>query len=79
MSSFGSAFLRQLAVRVNDRCLFMFRIPRIQGAQECILTAEADLTATTHRQAWSRPPIQVDFSGTPNLLAVPPDKLVLIE
>ena len=35
----------------------------MQGAQECTLTAEADLANTTHRQAWSRPPIQVDFSG----------------
>jgi hypothetical protein len=39
------------------------RIPKIQGAQECTLSAEADLAITTHRQAWSRPPIQVDFSG----------------
>nr|ODN81227.1 AP-2 complex subunit mu-1 [Cryptococcus depauperatus CBS 7841] len=39
------------------------RIPRIQGSQECTLTAEADLAVTTHRQPWSRPPIQVDFSG----------------
>lgn len=29
---------------------------------ETTLTAEADLAATTHRQVWSRPPIQVDFS-----------------
>ena len=35
----------------------------MQGAQECTLTAEADLAITTHRQPWSRPPIQVDFSG----------------
>jgi len=35
----------------------------MQGAQECTLTAEADLALTTHRQPWSRPPIQVDFSG----------------
>jgi AP-2 complex subunit mu-1 len=34
----------------------------MQGAQECTLTAEADLALTTHRQPWSRPPIQVDFS-----------------
>ncbi len=38
------------------------RIPRLQGAQETTLQAEADLAATTHRQAWSRPPIEVDFS-----------------
>jgi hypothetical protein len=43
--------------------LIVGRIPRIQGAQECTLTAEADLAITTHRQAWSRPPIQLDFSG----------------
>ncbi|ODO03376.1 AP-2 complex subunit mu-1 [Cryptococcus wingfieldii CBS 7118] len=40
----------------------VWKIPRLQGAQECTLTAEADLAATTHRQAWSRPPIQLDFS-----------------
>ncbi|WWC61218.1 uncharacterized protein I303_103798 [Kwoniella dejecticola CBS 10117] len=42
--------------------VIVWKIPRLQGAQECTLTAEADLAATTHRQAWSRPPIQVDFS-----------------
>jgi AP-2 complex subunit mu-1 len=42
--------------RANDR------IPRILGGQECTLTASADLATTTHRQAWSRPPIEVDFS-----------------
>jgi AP-2 complex subunit mu-1 len=31
--------------------------------QECTLTADADLAMTTHRQAWSRPPIEIDFSG----------------
>ncbi|GFZ46247.1 Probable clathrin coat assembly protein AP50 [Saitozyma sp. JCM 24511] len=40
----------------------IWKIPRIQGQQECTLTAEADLALTTHRQAWSRPPIQLDFS-----------------
>lgn len=34
----------------------------MQGGSETTLTAEADLAATTHRQAWSRPPIQIDFS-----------------
>jgi AP-2 complex subunit mu-1 len=38
------------------------RIPRILGGQECTLTASADLATTTHRQAWSRPPIELDFS-----------------
>ncbi|KAL7422227.1 clathrin associated protein complex medium subunit [Cryptotrichosporon argae] len=40
----------------------VWKIPRMQGQQEYTLTAEADLATTTHRQAWSRPPIQVDFS-----------------
>ena len=38
------------------------RIPRLQGGQEATLSADAELTATTHRQAWSRPPINIDFS-----------------
>lgn len=42
--------------------VIVWKIPRIQGAQEATLTAEADLAITTHRQAWSRPPINVDFS-----------------
>ena len=37
------------------------RIPRIQGGQECTLSGTAQLTATTHRQPWARPPIDVDF------------------
>jgi AP-2 complex subunit mu-1 len=37
------------------------RIPRIQGGQECIFNVAADLTSTTHRQVWARPPIDVDF------------------
>ncbi|KAJ9109743.1 hypothetical protein QFC19_001973 [Naganishia cerealis] len=42
--------------------VIIWKIPRIQGAQETTLTAEAELASTTHRQAWSRPPIEVDFS-----------------
>lgn len=41
----------------------LWKIPRMQGQQECTFTAEAELALTTHRQAWSRPPIEVDFSG----------------
>lgn len=37
------------------------RVPRIQGGQECTLSATAELTSTTHRQVWARPPIDVDF------------------
>lgn len=39
----------------------ILRIPRIQGGQECTLSGTAELTATTNRQAWARPPIDVDF------------------
>lgn len=38
-----------------------FRIPRVQGGQEVTLSATAQLTSTTHRQVWARPPIDVDF------------------
>jgi AP-2 complex subunit mu-1 len=38
-----------------------FRIPRLQGGQECGFNLAADLTSTTHRQVWARPPIDVDF------------------
>lgn len=37
------------------------RIPRIQGQVESTFTAEAELSSTTHRKPWSRPPISVDF------------------
>jgi AP-2 complex subunit mu-1 len=43
--------------------VIIWKIPRLQGGQECTLSAEAELAITTHRQPWSRPPIQVDFSG----------------
>jgi AP-2 complex subunit mu-1 len=43
--------------------VIVWKIPRLQGGQECTLTADATLTTTTHRQAWSRPPINIDFSG----------------
>ncbi|ETW86263.1 hypothetical protein HETIRDRAFT_167529 [Heterobasidion irregulare TC 32-1] len=39
----------------------IWKIPRIQGGQECTFTATADLTSTTRRQVWARPPIDVDF------------------
>ena len=38
-----------------------YRIPRLQGGAETTLTAAASLSSTTHRKAWSRPPINVDF------------------
>ncbi|OAX34189.1 clathrin adaptor, mu subunit [Rhizopogon vinicolor AM-OR11-026] len=39
----------------------IWKIPRIQGGQECTFSATADLTSTTTRQVWARPPIDVDF------------------
>ena len=37
------------------------RMAKLQGGQECTLTATALLTSTTTRQVWARPPIDVDF------------------
>ena len=37
------------------------RIPRIQGGQEVTFSGHAQLTSTTTRQVWARPPIDVDF------------------
>ena len=37
------------------------RIAKLQGGQECTLTAVALLTSTTTRQVWARPPIDIDF------------------
>ena len=37
------------------------RIPRIQGGQEVTFSGHAQLTITTTRQVWARPPIDVDF------------------
>jgi len=33
----------------------------MQGQAETSLSGDAELTTTTHRRAWSRPPIQIDF------------------
>lgn len=37
------------------------RIPRIQGGTEVTFSGNAQLTSTTTRQVWARPPIDVDF------------------
>ena len=37
------------------------RIPRLQGGQEATFAGLAELTSTTTRQVWARPPIDVDF------------------
>jgi len=41
--------------------LIIWKIPRMQGQAETSLSGDAELTTTTHRRAWSRPPIQIDF------------------
>ncbi|CAJ0864845.1 15327_t:CDS:10, partial [Entrophospora sp. SA101] len=38
-----------------------WRIPRFQGQQEITLSGEAELSATTIKKVWSRPPISMDF------------------
>lgn len=51
-------------VVLSDRHLTFLswcRIPRIQGMAETSLQADAELSSMTHRKAWSRPPIEVDF------------------
>lgn len=37
------------------------RIPRLQGGAEASFSGIAELTSTTTRQVWARPPIDVDF------------------
>ncbi|THV04008.1 clathrin adaptor, mu subunit [Dendrothele bispora CBS 962.96] len=39
----------------------VWKIPRLQGGQECTFSAMAQLTSTTTRTVWARPPIDVDF------------------
>ncbi|KAF9014194.1 Mu homology domain-containing protein [Cyathus striatus] len=39
----------------------VWKIPRMQGGQECTFSGTASLTSTTTRQVWARPPIDVDF------------------
>ncbi|KAI5480315.1 AP-2 complex subunit mu-1 [Pseudohyphozyma bogoriensis] len=41
--------------------VIVWKIPRFQGQTDCTFTAEASLSSTTHRKAWSRPPISIDF------------------
>lgn len=36
-------------------------MPRMQGGSEVTLSAQASLTSVTNKQAWARPPIDVDF------------------
>nr|KAJ3423182.1 hypothetical protein HK105_000997 [Polyrhizophydium stewartii] len=39
----------------------IWKIARFQGHDEVLLSAEAELTATTVKKTWSRPPISLDF------------------
>ncbi|EAU88943.2 AP-2 complex subunit mu [Coprinopsis cinerea okayama7 len=39
----------------------VWKIPRMQGGQECAFIATATLASVTNRQVWARPPIDVDF------------------
>ncbi|KAF9585617.1 hypothetical protein BGW38_001526 [Lunasporangiospora selenospora] len=39
----------------------VWKISRFQGQSEFMLTGEVTLTAMTHKKAWSRPPISMDF------------------
>ncbi|KAJ4488267.1 Mu homology domain-containing protein [Lentinula aciculospora] len=41
--------------------VIVWKLARLQGGQECSLSAMAQLTSTTTRQVWARPPIDVDF------------------
>ena len=60
----GSEFMNRSLTAIHDYHPVMrhgSRIPRIQGGQESTFTATANLTSTTHRQVWARPPIDADF------------------
>ncbi|MBW0543156.1 hypothetical protein O181_082871 [Austropuccinia psidii MF-1] len=41
--------------------LIIWKISRMQGQADATITSVAELSATTHRKAWSRPPLSVDF------------------
>lgn len=62
---YGSEFKSKLGLDTHCHLFAQFlpdtRIPRLQGGQECSISALAQLTSTTTRQVWARPPIDVDF------------------
>ncbi|KAI8925965.1 Mu homology domain-containing protein [Entophlyctis helioformis] len=39
----------------------VWKIARFQGQEELLISAEAELTSTTVKKTWSRPPISLDF------------------
>ncbi|KAJ3042705.1 hypothetical protein HDV00_006762 [Rhizophlyctis rosea] len=47
----------------SENCL-VWKIPKFQGQAEYLFSAEAELTSTTVKKAWSRPPISMDFQVT---------------
>ncbi|TPX31349.1 hypothetical protein SmJEL517_g05283 [Synchytrium microbalum] len=46
---------------VGSENSFVWKIARFQGQQEFVFSGEADLTTTTNKKVWSRPPISMDF------------------
>jgi len=46
---------------VPEENVIVWKVAKLQGGQECTLSATALLTSTTTRQVWARPPIDVDF------------------
>ncbi|KAH9244281.1 hypothetical protein BASA81_018328 [Batrachochytrium salamandrivorans] len=47
-------------IQRRENCM-VWKIARFQGHEEVVLSAEADLTSTTIKKVWSRPPISLDF------------------
>jgi len=41
--------------------VIIWKIPRLQGGSESTLSGVAQLASTTSKQAWARPPIDIDF------------------
>ncbi|CAO1621605.1 unnamed protein product [Jaminaea pallidilutea] len=46
---------------VSAENAIVWKIPKIQGMSDASLQAEASLSSTTVRKAWSRPPIDMEF------------------
>ncbi|KAJ3202694.1 hypothetical protein HDU67_000355 [Dinochytrium kinnereticum] len=46
---------------VGSEFSLVWKIARLQGQQEFVISAEADLADSTSKKAWSRPPISMDF------------------
>ncbi|KAJ3415311.1 hypothetical protein HDV05_005181 [Chytridiales sp. JEL 0842] len=46
---------------VGSENAIVWKITKFQGHQEYLISCEAELTPTTNKKAWSRPPISMDF------------------